>query len=1221
MKTSEFQIGELIENRYRVLDVTGKGGMGTLYRVADAAYQNRGQQSNVLALKMVRLARAKEGHKRVEHFQHEFQLLTQLRHPNLISVHDYGITTEGQLYFTMDWVEGQDLESRRRRLDVETSTAIIVQVCRALAYLHSRGVIHGDLKPANVLLVDDQVKIVDFGIALEMRTPETRSHYYSLGYSAPEIKELCPIDHRADLYSLGALWYALLVGEAPIFMFGTERMIQFALNEALEEQDMAHLGAVIVKLLTSSPDERYASANEVIEAINRATGSSYQLETRETASSYALRTRFVNREAEIEALEAMWTQARSGEGKLLLVNGESGVGKTRLLEEFKVRSEVKGARVVWGQCVESGGSAYHPWREVLRVLMRYVEVADESGLEMKRVGPVLAVLLPELWERDYMMGLTPAAELDPQAAQQRLHSAIVQVLRAAAELRPTMIMIEDAQWADEATLAMLSVLTHAVGEIGMLVCVTYRSDEIGPEYLLVKLPSDRVWRIPIQTLSPQVTTDLACSMLGLEELPALLTERVQQTTGGNAFFVQELIRSLAVEGQVLRRTVEGWQIDHAALQEADMPESIRQVVKRRLEQLSEDAQQVLQWAAVVGMVFWDECAAVTGQVARASVWAALREAVEQDLIVERSETTFAGEAEYLFNNSTVWEVAYASVPQEKQQAAHGRAATWLMAHSNAEVSEHLGLIAEHLERAGQVKQAAVYLHRAGEQAADQFANAQALNYLNRALDLLSQDERTERYELLLTRERVYNVQGSRDAQAQDLETLEKLAQTLADKQRQAEVALRQASYSEAIGNYSQAIASAKAAIEFAQLDKNRQAEGHWRWGYALWRRGEYQAARPQLKQALALAQEVGARRIEADSLNDLGVISGIQGESAKAKTYMERALDIRREIGDRQGESTALNNLGIVAYYLGNQDEALAITRQSLHICREIGDRRGSALALGNLGEYAAESGDYATAKVCQEQSLSIRCEIGDRLGECIARSNLGIVYRSLGQYTRARDYFDQALRVSNEIGELRMKSGCLSEMGLLFHHLGDDKAAWQYCHQAQIIAQEAGIRDGLASALTRLGHASVGLGQLEEATKFYQQALTLWRELEQHTMALDSLAGLARVSLAQGNSLQAQTYVEEILPHLESNKLPHGSSEPFLVYQSCYQVLDANQDPRAWDILSSAHRWLQEQAAKITDEELYYSFLENVAAHREIMREFSRAEFSRAESSRGEFT
>jgi len=1135
---TESQVGELIENRYRVLSVIGSGGMGILYRASDEAHHDGARNGEIVALKTVKLnlpgTETSEG---VERFQREFQLLTQLRHPNLVSVYDFGVTTGGELYFTMEWIEGQNLEPSRHPLEPAATTPVIVQICRALAYLHARGVIHGDLKPANVLITreaGDQVKIVDFGVALELRSPEVRARSYTPGYSAPEVKEQRPVDHRADLYSLGAMWYALLVGEPPTFMpgAGKERLIRFTLEEALKAQDQIPtvIGDVIARLLATSPTDRYGSANEVVVAVNRVTGSAYQLETRETAESYALRTRFVDREAEMKVLRTLWEQAQSGEGKLVLVGGEAGVGKTRLVEELEVQAELEGARVVWGQCVEQGGSAYHSWREALRVLMRYVEAADGAGLELERVGPVLAALLPELWERDYMASLAPPADLDPQAAQQRLNNAIAQVLRAAAGLRPTVIVIEDAHWADGATLALLSFLTRIPGQVGLLVCVTYRSDEIGPEHPLVSLAGEQVQRIPMQTLSPQVTTDLVCSMLGLEQLPPLLTERLQRTTGGNAFFVQELIRSLAEDGEVLQRTVEGWRVDGKALREARLPESIRQVVWRRLAQLSEETRQMLGWAAVVGSVFWEKAVAEVGQVARAQVRAALREGLEQELVVERDESAFAGEREYLFNNPTVRQVAYESVPQEERRETHGRVAAWLVARSDEEVGEHLGLIGDHLEKAGQVKQAAMYLRQAGEQAAAQFANAEAVGYLGRALGLASQDAPAERYDLLLAREKVYALQGARKDQLQDLVALQELAEALDDAQpgavgsRRAEVALRRAIHAEVIGDYPAAIAAARVAIGLARAarDMSSEATGYVRWGFALWRQGEYKAAQTQLERALHLARTAGVRQVEADSLNNLGTVSNLQGDHAGARTYKEQALCIYREIGHRQGESIVLIHLGLVSLQQGNYDEARTYCEQALHIAREI----------------------------------------GDRLGECRALANLG----------------------------------------LLSHQMGDDKVARELSQKGLRIAQEIGSRRWQGYALTNLGHTLEGLEHMAETADAYQQALDMRRESGEPHLAMESLSGLARVSLAQGDLQLAQAQVKEILDYLETNTLD-GTDEPFRVYLTCYRVLRANQDLRAQDILNKAHCLLQEQAAKISDEGLRRSFLENVAVHREIIR------------------
>lgn len=1173
MAETGFRVGELIENRYRVLSVIGSGGMGTLYRVSDEA-----RDDEIVALKTVILdTPAAESPESVERFQREFQILTQLRHPNLVSVYNYGITTEGKLYFTMEWVQGQDLESSMRRLEPTAIIPIVVQICRALAYLHARGVIHADLKPHNVLMAGERIKIVDFGVALEVRASEVRARYYTPGYAAPEVRQRRPIDHRTDLYSLGAIWYTLFVGEPPMFMPARERLIKLTLDKVLKAQGQvpAMLGAVITRLLATSPTKRYASANEVITAVNELTGSAYALETRETASSYALRGRFVGRETEMGALQRVWEQAQSaaGEGKLVLVSGEAGVGKTRLLEEFAVQAEMEGARVARGQCVESGGSAYRPWREVLRVLIRYVEGADGAGLEMERVGSVLATLLPELWEWEYMAGLAPPAALDPQAAQQRLNDVIAQMLRAATGLRPTVVVIEDAQWADEATLELLSFLARVPGQPGLLVCVTYRDDRSGPAQSLDALAGDRIQRIPLRSLSREITTDLVRSMLGLEQLPASLAERVQQTTGGNAFFVQELIRSLAEDGEVLQRTVQGWQVDRAALREARLPESIRQVVWRRLEHLSAEAQQVLQWAAIVGEMFWDGAVEEIGQVSRARVQAALGEGLERELIFERETSAFEGEREFLFAKPAVQEVSYESVLRPERREIHGQVAAWLMARSDEQDGEHLGLIADHLERAGQMEQAVIYLRRAGEQAVEQFANAEAVTYLSRAIALTPEDDQVERYALLLSREKVYDLQGAREAQAQDLAALKELAEALDDDRRRAEVSLRRAVYAEATGDYPATIAAAQAAIDLARAaqDASKEAAGYQQWGFALWRQGEYEAAQLQLEQALALARAAGVRQVEADSLRDLGVVSNLLGDPAGSIAHFEQALRIYGEMDNRRDESIALNNLGVVS----------------------------------------AEQGDYAGAGVYFEQTLRIAREIGDRLNEDLALGNLGTVFVSHGNYAEARAYFEQALRISREIGNRGGEGITLSNLGQLFHFLGDDEAAREYSQQALFIAQDIGDRASQGYALMYLGHALAGLGRLAEATDAYQQALDLRCELGHPHLAIESLAGLAHVSLSQGN--QAQAHVEEILDYLERHTLK-GIDEPFWVYLTCYRILCMNQDPRAQAVLDTAHDLLQEWAAKISDEETRRSFLENVAAHREILREWANYESANSE-------
>jgi tetratricopeptide (TPR) repeat protein len=183
-----------------------------------------------------------------------------------------------------------------------------------------------------------------------------------------------------------------------------------------------------------------------------------------------------------------------------------------------------------------------------------------------------------------------------------------------------------------------------------------------------------------------------------------------------------------------------------------------------------------------------------------------------------------------------------------------------------------------------------------------------------------------------------------------------------------------------------------------------------------------------------------------------------------------------------------------------------------------------------------------------------------------------------------------------------------MGNLGLLFHYLGEHETALEYSQDALQMAQEIGDRAKEGIMWMKLGHALLGLGRLEKAAEAYQNSVALRRELGRPNLAMESLAGLARVALAQGDLAQAQAHAEEILRHLETGTL-HGAIAPFEVYLTCYCVLKAGQDPRAQEVLATAHDRLQERAARITDEEMRHSFLENVVAHREIVRAWTNRE------------
>jgi len=360
-----------------------------------------------------------------------------------------------------------------------------------------------------------------------------------------------------------------------------------------------------------------------------------------------------------------------------------------------------------------------------------------------------------------------------------------------------------------------------------------------------------------------------------------------------------------------------------------------------------------------------------------------------------------------------------------------------------------------------------------------------------------------------------------------------------------------------------------------------------------------------LEQALLLAKSTNARHLEARVLRGFGNFFSYQGKYAEAKACTEQAQQTFREIGDRRGESQAVLILGGICWYQGDYAGARAHYEQALAFFDQIGDREGKDTAFHNLGVVFRNQGDYARAIACHEKVAQSTQELGNRGGTALVLNNLSLAYTCLGDYATGKARCKQSLRISQEIGDRKQTGSALSNLGMISHHLGDDQAAQEYSRKGLQILRKVGERHLEGYALTYLGHALAGLGRLTKAIEVYQQALDLRCQMGQHHLARESQSGLVRVFLAQGDLEQAQNHAEDMLTYLQNNTLD-GVLEPFAVYLTCYHFLRTVQDPRALNILTTAYHLLQEQAAKISDEDMRRSFLENVAAHRDILREFA---------------
>jgi predicted ATPase/class 3 adenylate cyclase len=948
----------------------------------------------------------------------------------------------------------------------------------------------------------------------------------------------------------------------------------------------------------------------------------------------------VGRQAEMATLARLLAEAVSGWRRVLLLEGEAGIGKSRLVAELARLARER--NVAWlegaGQSIEQG-TPYRAWRDLLAGYFG-LEAQMEPAEQQRRVRERVAGVNPALAERapllnDVLRLDLPETDLtqgfDPKLRRESLTWLVVDLLRAATsppsipppsggeERGGLVLVLEDAHWLDSLSWELALSVGRALYDRPLLLVLALRPLDIGYWILDMEPPAPNTqYPIPyaalaglegaetvcLEAMPPDETVALAAARLGLpaEALPAELADLVRERAGGNPFFAEELAHALRDSGAlVVEEGACTLAADLVALRE-QVPDTVEGVVLSRIDRLPPEEQLTLKVAAVVGRSFLYRTVRDVHprQVVEDLLRAHLDDLARRDLTpLEALEP----ELTYLFKHVITQQVAYDTLLFARRRELHRAVAGWYERGYAGNLSPYYSLLVHHWRGAEDVAQERRYAKLAGEQAAAQYANAEAVAYLSRALALTPEDDLDDRYALLLARERVYYLQGARAAQSQDLHALGKLVDALDDNRLWAEVALRRTDYALAIGDLAAAAEAAQEIIHLAQAvqDAHLEAAGHRHWGRSLWYQGDFPAARVQLEAALAFARDASRRPLEAQSLRDLGIVSAQQEDYVSAQAYFKQSLLLCREIGDRQTEGQALNNLGNLARIQGDHVQAAAYLAQALRVMREIGYRLGQASTLVNLGLVHSERDDHTAARTHFGQALDICHEIVYPSGECIALKGLGKVSLCLGDYAAARTYLERVLSISRETGDRRREAEALASLGRLSHHLGHDEAALEYIQQALLVNQDLGSCALQSGILTSLGQTQVGLGRLAEAAAAYRQALALQRTLKNETWAMEPLAGLAYVALAQGDLPQAQVLVEEILDYVGANTLD-GADERLRVYLTCYQVLHAAQDSRAEAVLSTTYTLLQEQAAKIEEEALRRSFLENVAVNREIV-------------------
>ncbi|HEX6898071.1 MAG TPA: sigma 54-interacting transcriptional regulator [Thermoanaerobaculia bacterium] len=1047
-------------------------------------------------------------------FRHEVRLLSEARHPNVVEVYDFGVLPGDFPFLTMELLKSGSLPEKVRGLDWESFYDFALQAAAGLAHIHRQGVVHMDIKPLNLGLSNGNgrrftLKILDFGLSQSVRGPLDRRIRGTLAYTAPEVILQDSYDHRADLYSLGMTLFELATGTLPS-AGGDMAAIRFHLDGdppdplALRPDMPPDLARILTRLLSRDPADRHASAGRLLADLGEASGRPVEAAALALSEGTVLASRLIGREEILSRLRADLAAAAASRGGALLLQGDEGVGKSRLLREFRLLAAVEGTRV---------GRA-RDLAERSRPLEIFLEALASVGIEIQA-------------------GTEDPAGESVQRERYRLFREIALALDAHSRSGPPiLLLLDDFHLAGRESEDLLLYLAEELKGSRVLV-VAARRPVPGP-----LSDSESLSTFDLAPFSAAETAQLVDASLGASGLLPNLYTWLHERSKGLPGEVQRLLRYL-VENRALHYREGEWKPSIPALTRwASTPVDEEAQAWERISTLPASLREVLEAAAVVAEPF------------SLPTLAALLETDPQDVyerlstLVEHGDLVPLREAEgslYDIPHSRTRQVLYAGLDPDRRVQLHRRLGAWLEGVEACGGSVLPAAVAEHFWRGGERARSLPYLLRAAEAARAVYGYAEAANFYGRAAETAAETGDQEGAAAALVSQAGALAAAGQFPRAlrlyQDLlgrpgfEALRAQDPTFIPR-----MLLRKGRLHTRLGEHEAALESHDEGLRTLAGAADPELEVDLLLGRALALRdlGDWDAAFQTARSALARAGKEGLQSQRAGLLNTLGMFSFGRGDWRRAGRLVRRGLWVAERAGDESLSMTLRNNLGAILWKTGDFEGALAFYTRNLEAFERTHDVWGQLSTLNNLGILECSRGNWTAARDPLTRSLDLKRRLGLREKEVLARLNLGEVEEVLGNWSRAQRHYERALRLLEDAPEHRERFAALAQLASLDRKRGRSAEAERRALEALGGAERLGDRDLLAQCYHQLGQIEKDRDNLDAAASFLHRALDIEEAAGTHQALARIHISLADLALRGGDPAQAERHALEARRRVE---------------------------------------------------------------------------------------
>jgi tetratricopeptide (TPR) repeat protein/Cdc6-like AAA superfamily ATPase len=795
----------------------------------------------------------------------------------------------------------------------------------------------------------------------------------------------------------------------------------------------------------------------------------------------------VNRTEEMNVLKEAVYRAVHGEGGLVFVHGEAGIGKTRLVRELGAYARSHGVQVLYGRCPAlfrmDGVPPYILWKEVIK---DYLETCTLEQLN-RVIGfypTEIAKLVPEISQK--LRAFPQSFPISPEQEQNRLFEAVSQFITNISQETPLMVVLDDLQWTDPSSLLLMHYLARGVQKTPLLLLGAYRTTDIDDKHpltpVLTELNRERIPQsFSLKRMSPDDTSEMIKQILEQDEIPSEFCKMVYEKTRGNPFFTEEVIKSLKEE-DVIYREGNRWKVKEAS--KIAFPETVKSVIKARINRLDDECQSVLTTASFVGNDFtFEAMCAATGLEENKLL--ALMERIHKTGLFRQG--VVRGEDVGSFADIIVRDVVYEEVHPFRRKKLHKAVGSALEKVYAKKIDEHLGELALHFLEGGDKDKALDYFLKAGGKAQKIYANSEAITYFQSALKLL--EEKEEEFQ---AKEGVLEYLGDLKKLVGEYDSCLKywsegllLWTKLKEKEKAAVLHRKMANvFWNNMGDTKRAKEHHEAAfkiletcpesVELARLYED-VAEM-----VSMGATGKMGEALSWAEKSVALAEKLNAHEVTARSYACLGEISGWLGDRKKSIKCFDKALEIALDKGYMETALWVYNDAGMLPEE--EHTKILDYYEKGFELSKKVGDISWRTWIGSNLGWTNIHMGNLDRAVLLLEESVALDRKTGNLPHLSMCSGMLGFAFQVLGDWEKSEQYRKDSLSISQKLDDFQSIGGAYGHLGWLYYDKGEYSKAKEFGEKMYEVIKKHGARSAQMSVSRFVIPAYIELGEIEKA-------------------------------------------------------------------------------------------------------------------------------------------